>query len=75
MEESQAHRALIEASPDLLEALQDMFALMDEGWLVRNTNDDAKDGWAMRQMAAVKRLAQARAAISKTRAVLAKGKG
>lgn len=40
-------------------ALKDMFALMDEGWFVRNTSEDHKPSFAMRQLAFVQRLRKA----------------
>ena len=49
--------------PAMLAALKDVFALIDEGWLVRDTSDDGTPGFAMRQLGHVRRLAQARAAI------------
>ncbi len=45
-------------------ALQDMFALVDEGWLVRNTENDAAPDWGMRQLGFVRRLQKAQAALN-----------
>lgn len=46
------------------EALRDMFALIDEGYLVRDTTHDAMPGWALRQLPYVHRLAAARRALA-----------
>lgn len=64
-ESAEANARLIAAAPDMLAALQDVFALMDEGWLVRNTSEDHKPSFAMRQLSFVQRLAKANAAIAK----------
>lgn len=56
---------LIAAAPDLLAALKDMFALMDEGLLVRDTEGDGKSGWSIRVLGLVSRLKAADAAIAK----------
>lgn len=45
-------------------ALKDMFALIDEGWLVRNTANDAASDWAIRQLGFVRRLQKAQAALT-----------
>lgn len=45
------------------EALADVFAQIDENWLVRNTSDDGEPGWGMRQLPIVMRLAKARKAL------------
>ena len=42
-------------------ALKDVFALIDEGWLVRSIEDDGAPGFAMRQLGPVRRLAVAQA--------------
>lgn len=45
-------------------ALKDMFALIDEGWLVRNTANDAESSWGVRQLGYVRRLQNAQAALA-----------
>lgn len=44
-------------------ALADMLALIDEGWLVRNTANDSQPDWAIRQLGYVRRLAAAKLAL------------
>src|SRR5690348_2080365 len=56
---------LIAAAPDLYAALTDMFAMMDEGLLVRDTRNDGASGWAVRQLPLLNRLQRAHAAIVK----------
>ena len=51
----------INAHDELVAALADVFAMMDEGYLVRDTSEDAEPGFAMRQLPYVQRLAKARA--------------
>lgn len=48
---------------ELLAALKDIFAMMDEGLLVRDTTNDADSGWAIKQLRLVSRLSQAQSAI------------
>lgn len=50
---------------EMLAALKDMFALIDEGWLVRDTSGDGNPSWAMKQLRFVQRLQKAQAAITK----------
>jgi hypothetical protein len=59
-----ANRA-IEQRDELAEALRDVFALLDEGWLVRDTSHDHREGFAIRVMPLVQRLSKARAALAK----------
>ena len=54
----------VNSHADMLAALTDVFALMDEGWLVRNTSEDDESSFAMRNLAFVRRLAKAHAAIA-----------
>ncbi len=44
---------------ELGEALRDMFRMMDEGLLVRDTSKDNAPGWAMAAIAMVSRLKEA----------------
>ena len=48
----------------LREALKDLFALMDEGWLGRDTRFDHEPGWGLRQMPYVERLKNAHDALA-----------
>lgn len=48
---------------ELTMALKAVFALIENGWLVRNTADDAKGGFGMPQFKSVQRLAKAAAAL------------
>lgn len=41
------------------DALKDVFALIDDGFLVRNTDDDAKPDFALRMMSFIARLSEA----------------
>jgi len=45
-------------------ALTDVFALIDEGYLVRDIANDGEPGFAMRQLPYVQRLVKARATLS-----------
>lgn len=56
--------AIVRERDDLRAALTDMFALIDEGLLVRNIEKDAEPSWAMRQVRFVQRLAKAQAALN-----------
>ena len=51
-----ADARLISAAPDLLAALNDVFELIDEGFLVRNTSRDADPLWALNSLRFVTRL-------------------
>ena len=44
-------------------ALKDMFAMLDEGLLVRNISEDSKPDWAMNNLGLVMRLKKAMEAI------------
>ena len=61
----EANARLIAAAPDLLEACEAIFKLVDSGELVRSTAHDHEGGWAMRQIPLVKGLQQLEAAIRK----------
>ena len=50
---------LIAAAPELLEALKDVFALMDEGFLVRNIQGDHEADWAVKALPNIARLKKA----------------
>ncbi|MGH7207831.1 MAG: hypothetical protein ACREIL_00450 [Nitrospiraceae bacterium] len=47
------------------EALQDLFKLIDEGWLVRNTKDDTDQNWALNNLTYISRLAKAHQALTR----------
>lgn len=47
----------------LREALRDLFALMDEGFLVRDISRDAEPDWALKMIPFVQRLQKAKAAL------------
>lgn len=66
-EMQRANAALIAASPDLLAALQDMFRMMDEGLLVRDTANDGASDWAIKQLRFVARLKKAQAALTRAK--------
>lgn len=48
----------------LREALGDVLAMIDEGWLGRDTSRDHEPDWAVRQMPYVQRLADAKRVIA-----------
>ncbi len=56
---------LIAAAPDLLEALKDLFGLIEDGSLVRDISKDHESGWALTQLSFVKKLKAADSAIKK----------
>ena len=56
-----------DALVELVDALQDVFALMQEGYLVRSIHDDHEPGWAIRQLPFVCRLAAAAKVLEKHR--------
>lgn len=60
-----ADAALIAAAPDLLEALKDVFALMEEGVLVRDISHDGSPDYGIRMMGLVSRLKKAHDAVAK----------
>lgn len=47
----------------LARALRTLFALVEDGTLVRDTSRDHEPGWALRQVPLVQALARARAAL------------
>jgi hypothetical protein len=56
---------LIAASPELLSSLQEIFELIDNGMLVRNTSGDTNPNWAIRQLPLINALYKAKQAIAK----------
>lgn len=48
---------------ELFYALKDVFALIDENWLVRDISRDGEEGWGLRQLPYIQRLAKARAVL------------
>lgn len=50
---------------DLLAACKAIMALIDTGYLVRNTDQDSDSDWAMKQLGPVKDMQSAQAAIAK----------
>ena len=56
--------ALTKQRNELLAACKDIFALMDEGFLVRSTADDHEPDWAIKNVPFVMRLNQIRVAIT-----------
>ncbi len=61
--EDVANARLISAAPEMLEAFKDLMHLIDSGYLVRNTDDDAKPNFAMRQVGPMLMLKRAMDAI------------
>lgn len=57
------------AAPDLLEAVKDLFKMMDEEILVRNTDGDSASDWALKAMSIVLRLKAASNSIKKAEEV------
>lgn len=57
----------LNAYTDLLEALEDLFALMEEGQLVRDTSEDNLDSYWTKSMEFVKRIHKAQQAIEKAK--------
>lgn len=56
--------ALLAENKRLREALKDMFALMDEGLLVRDTTADPDPDWALRHLKFLQRLKKAHDALA-----------
>ena len=54
--EKLANAQLISAAPSMLEALKDLFKMMDEEILVRNIDQDHKPEWALKTMGVITRL-------------------
>ncbi len=50
---------------ELIEALRDLFGLIESGWLVRNIEDDAKPDFAVRQLEPTRKLAKASTMLAK----------
>lgn len=65
--DDEANAKLMAAAPDLLDAIEDVFRLMDEGFLVRNIEDDGQSDWAIKALPAIQRLQKAQAAVRKAR--------
>ena len=59
---------LFAAAPETLEALKDVFALIEEGFLVRDVSRDADPLWALDSIRFITRLKDAYAAIAKAEA-------
>jgi hypothetical protein len=62
---AEANARLIAAAPELLAALQQCIAWIDEGLLVRDISKDAAPTWAPKMMQFVIQLTAAKAAIAK----------
>lgn len=60
-----ANGKLLAAAPDLLEALQSVLALIDNGTLVRNISKDSEPDYAVRQLLLILAIKQASEAIKK----------
>lgn len=56
---------LFVASPDLLAGLKDVFAIIDEGFLVRDTSQDGDPLWSLNALRYVTRLKAAHDALAK----------
>lgn len=48
----------------LEQALRDMFSLIDEGWLIRDTSKDSEPGFAVRQLPFAVKLGRAKQALT-----------
>lgn len=60
-----ANARLIAAAPELLAGLKDVFALMQEGFLVRDISKDGDPLWALNSLRFVTRLKEAADAVAK----------
>lgn len=60
-----ANAHLIAAAPDLLAACKALMALIDSGYLVRDTTRDSDPDWAMKQLGPVQDMKNAQDAIAK----------
>lgn len=67
-EEARANARLIAAAPDLLEALQGLFAMIEAGTLVRDISHDADPKWYLTALELTKALSNAKTAIHKATA-------
>lgn len=55
------------AAPEMLTALEAIYALVDAGVLVRDTSHDHEPGWAIKALPLVKALQNAQAVIAKAK--------
>lgn len=62
---SLADARLIAAAPDLLEALKLVWAMFDDGRIVRNINNDGREDWALRMLDFTREVQSIGAAIAK----------
>jgi hypothetical protein len=58
-----ANAQLMASAPDLLEALRLLIEMVEDGRLVRDTRNDDKPGWSLKQVPLVIALQKAKAAI------------
>jgi hypothetical protein len=67
-EKTEADAMLIEAAPDLLEALKLVWEMFEDGRIVRNIANDGKPDWVLKMLTFTQELQTVQAAIAKAEA-------